>query len=668
MIAVALLILLIAEAAGLGRWFLTARCCSRSTQLEAWLFSIAIGLGVLGYLVWILGLLGHLNRGAIGLSLIVLLPVAAPGLVRLWKSNGTETTRPDRRSTMILAGLALALLPPLLLECFTPPGGREWDSLSYHLAAPQAFIDAGRIIELPTDHHSYFPFLSQMLFTIGLLYSGFAGAKLLHLAAGIITAFGCYAIGRAWGSPRVGLLTTVVFCLTPFVIWEAGIAYIELTQAMYVTLAFHALLRYRSSRQANDLIPFAILCGLALAVKTLSAIPVLAFLVILLVTRPSVRHLIAAIALIVVFGGPFYLRTALLTGNPVYPFAYSLFGGKNWDSKRAAIYAGEQVSYGMDGHYFSVGEDLKSARAARTTPSIADRVRNFLLMPFALVSLPRLYNNYTDPSPFACLGFLGVTMIPLTAFRTRIPWETGIALAVILFWLLIWAATMQYARYLIPMTPLIAFAGASSADDLIKARPWVQTALSIAIVLQGAVILSYTLPRALNLMPVVVSRRASEAYVRQQVNVYPSEEWLNAHARPDDRVVLFEETRGYYLRRRYLWGNEPHSAYIPYRRFADSRDMVHWFLQNRVRYAMVNLVYSPMAVKPDHAAELRTAIVEQTLPGLFLRWYLGDRSEETWRRWLAQAADSGHVRFIPEASRNGVLVLEFVESTQRINR
>jgi 4-amino-4-deoxy-L-arabinose transferase-like glycosyltransferase len=115
----------------------------------------------------------------------------------------------------------------------------------------------------------------------------------------------------------------------------------------------------RAEEKANIgwLLASAILMGFALGTK----LTVLAFWGMLLIgvlgwnlattrrwAKETIPHaaLWGAVSLIV--GLPWYIKTWLYTGNPVYPFFYNLFGGRYWNAENAALYSGDQARFGID--------------------------------------------------------------------------------------------------------------------------------------------------------------------------------------------------------------------------------------------------------------------------------------------------------------------------------
>ncbi len=635
------------------------------TRLEVMLYSSAIGLGIVAYALFILGAVGGFSARWMLTLGTVLLPPAAVGWFRLSRFRPPGVQAPDANAgpawVPAAAGFVLAItLGAALVQCFMPPGAHEWDSLSYHLAAPKAFLRAGRLIELPTDHHSYFPFLAQMLFAVGLAFDGYSAAKLVHFMFGLLSVGATLALASRHLPTWAAWLATLIVGLAPMAVWESGIAYIELAQTFYVTLALHGLLRLMETRDRREAAASGTMCGLALAVKTLSLIPVVGLVCLAaLKTRARCALLVALPALIV--GSPFYIRTWALTGNPVYPFAFSVFGGKNWDAERARLYASEHTGFGLNAALPSLADDLKPARSPYVAPSVTDRLRNLALAPFMLVAAPRIFHNYNDPSPHNTLGFLWLALLPLALLpRTR-----GVNLAVpamlLAFWYVTWSASMQYMRYLIPALPIAALMGAAGAYRLAASGTVPRAAFAVLVAVQAGMLWAHTLPQAFADLQTLRSPEGIERAVARGVNVYAAQTVLNASLSESQGVVLFEETRGFYLDRPVMWGNSPHSAYIPYDRFRDAEDMAKWFVARGYPYALINLQFAPQASTEDGASQLREAVRANREPELMLRWY-GDAASgtEAWRRLIGNAVREGHASFVREACMNGAVVIRFV--------
>lgn len=326
MIALAELLLLLILAAAVGRTILSFLRLESDSAAEQNLYAATLGLGVIAYSVLGMGLVGLLRIEWLAAGLAALAALALPG----WKAlrqdfNPTRNTADPALSHVPQSdsaprwvrflGFALALVTALIVivNCFVPPSTDEWDALSYHLAAPKLYLQAGRIFYLPTDHHSNFPFTMQMLFLLGLAFNGFALANLIHFSTAALTAAAVFLLARKRVGGVAAWSAVAVFVTCPMVVWESGAAYVEIGFALFVVTSLAALIRYRENRATGWLWLSAILMGFALSVKTLALIPLALTLGVLALYRIPVRQIAVFVVLAVGVGSPFYLKSWIST-------------------------------------------------------------------------------------------------------------------------------------------------------------------------------------------------------------------------------------------------------------------------------------------------------------------------------------------------------------------
>lgn len=686
----ALLLLFIAALLGaiIGRFVLDCLRTVPENLTERVTMSTAIGLGVVAYIILAVGLVGWLKvqptitallfAGAISFRGIRLLAEdfrnrkTAPanevsGDARTTQNSSTVGARWIKfLSTIVLIAIAVITV----INCYVPPGAHEWDALAYHLAAPKVYLQNHQIVFLPTDHHSNFPFLVQMLFTLGLMLDGYPLANLFHLAMGALTVASLVCIGRRHFSLSTGWIAAVAFATTPIAVWEAGAAYIEHGMALYVLLAVGATLEFRRTKNANWLALAGIFMGFALSTKALALIPAFVLIALLLLNRVPFRVLRLYVLAIVLVGSPFYIKSWVWTGDPVYPFGYKIFGGKYWSDDLAQAYSGTQTAFGLRGSNIAPWDDARNIQPGPEPPSPIQRLRNVFTAPFALISVPRVFYDYSDPGQFTQLGFLFLT---LPALLLVAPSEQGrfsdrgrsndvsFIGALTVAWFVVWSQTMQYVRYLVPLLPLTALLGGEGAVRAIRMSRLLVCACTAAIFLQVYLTLTYFGSRLPDRAAIATDSVARQKYLERTVNHYRSIEWINANAPQNAGVVLFEETRGFYLDRPYLWGNYFHSRYIPYEQFRTAHDMVDWFLSHGIRYAMVNLQFSPIVnSSAENRDRMREAARSNSEAGVMLEWYGPNAAGgEKWRPFLGQALVDGDAVLLDEPSRAGVVVLEF---------
>jgi hypothetical protein len=690
LIALVELSIVLLLAAGVGRAILQALNTVPEDRTERLAVAAAIGLGLIAYLILAVGLLGWLRVAPV---------VAVLALAGLFGFRGFGLLLKDLRPTRVraMAGdISVGEAPPdrlegdgvwlrrgclllltafgliTLLNCFVPPGAHEWDALAYHLAAPKVYLLHHRIVFLPTDHHSNFPFLVEMLFTLGLMLNGYALANLFHWAFWVLTLSALVALGRRHFAPSAGWIASVAFACAPIVLWEAGAAYIEHGMALFILLSIGSALEYRNSGESRWLTLAGILMGFALGTKALALVPAFALLLILIGSRARWEQLRGFVVAAIVVGCPFYVKSWAWTGDPVYPFGYSLFHGRYWSDELAQAYSGEQKSFGLRSSMLSADDDLRGTLPSSEPPGLFQRMRNAVIAPFALITVPRIFYNYNDPGEFNHIGYLFLALPPLLVISgpsARSSKAASLVAGVLLLWYLVWSQTMEYVRYVIPLLPLLGLLGGSGVVR--SERRWRAIGLlaGVVVIWQSWLGISYFGRQAASTVSVATDPQVRQTYLERQVNHYASIEWLNKNTPPDTGVILFEENRGFYLDRPYLWGNYFHSLFIPYDHMQNSQEMVDWFVGHGFRFALVNLRFSQMAnSSAENHARMQDAVRSNSEAGLMLEWYGSNAAGgERWRTFLGEAIRSGNAVVVNQASNRGVVVLEFRASRPDIH-
>ena len=153
-----------------------------SNRLEEWVFASTMGFGLLGYAVLITGLFRILYAGVwwvlIALGLWLFHAEIRALIWRAWKGIREESQFQGRAVHAISFWCFLASAGALGILTALPPHGS--DPLCYHLGLPKIFVEHHTITYLPYTVHSVFPFLMEMLYTLGLLLRGPMLAQLFH--------------------------------------------------------------------------------------------------------------------------------------------------------------------------------------------------------------------------------------------------------------------------------------------------------------------------------------------------------------------------------------------------------------------------------------------------------------------------------------------------------
>ncbi len=320
-------------------------------QSERLFFSLVCGLALWSLFFFILAWSGGI-RWIIAPKIMTVV-MALLGLYYLRQEQKQMSKKSDstiQRHRMAL--FLLLLLPFVLLYSFgSLLPTFEYDMLEYHLQGPREILESGR---LSFFHHNVYlnmPLGTEMFYLWGsLLYgSGMESAlvgKAIVNAVSLITALGIYSFVLRWFRSYSACLIAVLVYLS--FIWNYQVFSIGLNDGvlgMTIFATFYAMtFLVRKSATTKAVLLSGLCTGFAIAIKYTAVVflllPVLCVLFILLIRRylvrmekKSIRSCLRAMTPLACFlltvciiGGGWYLKNSIITGNPVYPLAWNVFG------------------------------------------------------------------------------------------------------------------------------------------------------------------------------------------------------------------------------------------------------------------------------------------------------------------------------------------------------
>ena len=571
------------------------------TRLERNLFGLALGLGMLAYGMLALGLVGGLYRPA-GIGLLLLLAVLGfrqhPAMAR----ELLDTFRPGIRLppwgwAVAVLFLLLALIPlvgvwtPPVLALRSVPFSREfyteWDSISYHLADPKLYLQAHRIYYIPWESHSNFAFTAEMWYLYGLMEGGIPLAKLFHFTCGIGACLAVYAFGTRHLTAKTGLLAAGILASTPLVLWEAGTAYADLAGAFFATLTLLAVANGMANRDERWLRLGAVLMGLTLSTKA-TALGTVALLAVGLLfwwvrmqgqTPPRAVAKVAVWCLLALaVGSPWYIKSAVYTGNPVYPFYSHIFPSHYWNTGLGDAYDASNASFG-------VGATAKEIHSP-TQAVLAPWNLTMYLLPGHLTTNLHPFNDFQ--TPLATLSPLLLAALFFPAFLGR---ASGMVKALGLYALCslgLWFVTVEYVRYLLPAVPVLCLLAAWVVVSVWEGRWRARYALAGL----GAGSMVFTLFVGASLVrlqaPVAFGGQSRAQFLEHDLSGFPVIQFINTHLPADAKVVFYGHPFGFYCDRPYLWGDAQHSTLIPYDTFHNAEDLRASLQKIGVTHILIN--------------------------------------------------------------------------------
>lgn len=348
--------------------------------IERAAFAFGIGLAALSLATLAAGLAGTLSRPLLAGLMTAAVCTEAALNVAARRRPAPHTVNRDqpprdppqcRALSKTAVGWFAACLPfvvAMLLGSLLP--STDFDVNEYHFEGPKEFFQAGRITFLAHNVYTSFPFGTEMLTLLAMVlrddwYRGALAGKCVLMALAPLTALALFAAGRRAFCVASGRFAALLYLASPWTYRISTIAYAEGGVCFYLSATLLAVLV--AADAADDktrpawrsaLLP-GLLAGAALACKYPALVSVVAPLGIavgalacrcrtahipaatatLLDTprdRPNVRLLASSgwgFALGVLLAvGPWLVKNTIETGNPVYPLAYRLLGGRDWNA------------------------------------------------------------------------------------------------------------------------------------------------------------------------------------------------------------------------------------------------------------------------------------------------------------------------------------------------
>lgn len=535
---------LLAAAAGLGRLVISRLELSAGPG-ERFLLEAGLGLGLISHILFFLGFLGLWTPAPLVL-LAALLSIPAWRTLRALRGKLSWTFEPTWTQALFMLPIILAALHGLIAANAPPT---DWDSLAVHLEIPRQHALFGRLASLPWLIHGLDPMLVEMFYVPALVFRAAELPALVSLLFGGLMAAGLWVFGRGLASRPIALAAVALFVCQPAVTHVSGTPGTDFGVGLFAMLAFWSAWRGLESQKGHWLALSGAFAGLAAVSKTTGV-----FLAVALALTLAVRLLgkdkelrrwglfWAGAALLL--SCPWFLRSLIHTGNPVWPYMPQIFGGSERD---LYIFA--------------------RAKAA-TLEGLGTGWREFFLLPLnlALKSESFRHSSQVLVIPFLLLGLADWRLSWKDSF-TR--WFLGYGAA----FTVLWFCAVQNWRYFIPLMPWLCLLACAWAAHYWASGGWGRL---LAAVLAAGFMGVPDLCANNALFPVLglKSQRpglsSRQAFLRRSLSSYAAVEHVNANLPRDAHVLLYREVRPFYLERGYHVGDPQNEVIIRYEDLANA--------------------------------------------------------------------------------------------------
>ncbi|MEW6127619.1 MAG: glycosyltransferase family 39 protein [Acidobacteriota bacterium] len=524
-------------------------------------FSTMLGLGIVGLVLFVFGIWGLFRLTPLILLLSGLAIFSYKEFGRLIiMSKGI--LRACRSIPGILIALGLGSIVILLaVKSSTPP--YAVDDAICHLAVPQEYIKAGKIIPLFDNFPSNMPLLVHMFYAVFIAAKADIAARFFSLGLAVITGIAVYAFGLRFLNRLVATLAIFIFFSAGVVLEVAISNRIDVTVAGMMFLASYAMVNYFESNRIQWLWQSALFSGFSLSIKYTAAIWIASLGVMFLyeglvrkrepllnwVKNGAFFTLIMCAAV-----SPWLIKNAVYFKNPLYPFI----------TGEVADYGAQGIRYftapdekRMDDYFIQskqeVGEEFDYIEKTMTRRATKREERHPLRV-WEHFTKPELYSMGDAEKSHSPNYFF--MLLPLFFLVPKPRWLIWLGLFSIVFFLFV-ASSAWLGRYLVPMYPALTVIIAHTIVAL--AQRWrllnrLKMVLPIAVVIIGWLFAMYAFASQLNQLHEIdfIVGRLSRKDFLSPMYYYPAMDYINNYTPTDAKVMLMGVQTGYHLQRDYI--------------------------------------------------------------------------------------------------------------------
>lgn len=527
--ALLIAVLLMAAALGLGDGLmrLLRLDADGSRGLETTLVSLMAGFGVLGVLGFFLATV-YLLKTPIVLAVLAVSAGLSVRPLRALRRKSAPGLLPQMRERPAL--LAIGGYMMLLNLAWTVAPEVQYDALNYHLTVAAAYARAGGVVDLLFTH-SYLAGLVESVYALVMVFGLQTAAKMIPFAIALICAGCVYALTDRVAGKRAAAWAALLFYSIPLIMWASGTTDVEIALGGFVATTAISLMRWHESGQTNWLYFAAILLGSGLGVKPTMGllIPVLGVLFLHYViagkdsafrARLRTAFFIALISL--GMSAPWPLLRERFTGNPFYP---------------------------VFNQWFPVH---------RYTPEVGPPLGGNVRVPLAAVPLIKFPARFTFKTVWysesgVTSGGVGpylLLAVPALLLIRRERFNLNLLCALAFTWVAVWTVMFSYARFYIPVLPVIVPLAVAVVIAAARKKTWLAQGMCISI-FAGQ---SLSMPVQFWVIPERIPHRnalgleSDEDFLARVHRGIPAARYLNRHAAPGETAVGlgFERVR-YYL-------------------------------------------------------------------------------------------------------------------------
>ena len=326
----------------------------------------ALGLGIVSIFMLIIAATVGINF-ILWIILIAAIILFRKGILLWWNSfqelrNFWQETSKTGRVAMLLI---MTILACQYLEALAPP--LQFDALTYHLAIPKAYLQAGHLTYLENNIFWGMPQLVEMLYTLAMYIGGTEAAPILGWWIGFLALIGLIGFTKSIFEQEIGWIAAASIMAGSGLTTSFSSGYVEWASILYGLAVLICLSRWLVDEQISTLGMAGILAGMALGTKYTNGIILIGGVVVILFLqkfsspKKSLINILSFGGMAIVAMLPWLIKNLLATSNPFYPvfipsgamdatlLAFYQFRPFTQDWSRVILLPWQATIWGVDG-------------------------------------------------------------------------------------------------------------------------------------------------------------------------------------------------------------------------------------------------------------------------------------------------------------------------------
>ncbi len=520
---VALLFLVIVLSCGIGLALLSFFSITISFA-ERFIIAIGLGFGVIAYLMLVLGALGALHKNII-LPVFLIGSAVSAFKIRVWDFRIGELKREIGEilklgfawKALFFLGMLFILLNVIM--AFMPE--IFYDSLVYHLAAPNYYLLKHQILPMRFLSHSNFPLNMSMLYMLALSLNNEILAKMLHCLMGVLTVPLIYFSVKRIYNAKAALFSALIFCSAPIFSMNSWTCGNDVGLTFFFALAYVTYLSWLKTGEAGQFALFAVFTGIAMGTKYTAVFSVAGLVVSLAIHLwrnygqfPAIKKLFLYFATVFLFILPWLLKNYIFTGNPIQPFLHTVLGGENLKI------IGSGISW---------------------------RIAGFLSSPWTL--------TLSGGDSLTYIGPVFLLLLPCLLIFRKLDKLVGHSLIVVCAGYAVWYPVQLPYRYVLPLFIALSVClgwAAYAVTERFKAFK-----LLVAAIVAANFMAVFAMALGMGLNGYLSKGMPKDEFLSVTQPSYPNPpyaaiDWINKNLRPDAKVFFIGESRPFYMKRDFI--------------------------------------------------------------------------------------------------------------------